>query len=52
MKVIRSIMSMIVAFVLGLEIGGFGAWYLTLSVLSPRREHDERSNYDYHEYNA
>nr|DAO11784.1 MAG TPA: hypothetical protein [Caudoviricetes sp.] len=38
MKIIRSIMNLIVVFVLGLEVGSFGVWYLTMSVLLPRRD--------------
>lgn len=38
MKIIRSIMNLIVVFVLWLEVGSFGVWYLTMSVLSPRRD--------------
>lgn len=38
MKIIRSIMNLIVVFVLGLEVGSFGVWYSTMSVLSPRRD--------------
>lgn len=38
MKIIRSIMNLIVVFVLGLEVGSFGVWYLTMSVLPPRRD--------------
>lgn len=38
MKIIRFIMNLIVVFVLGLEVGSFGVWYLTMSVLSPRRD--------------
>ncbi len=50
MKIIRSIMNMIVVFVLGLEVGGFGVWYLIMSALYPHRDHKERYTYDRHEY--
>ena len=33
MKTVKSILASLVVFILGLEIGGFGMWYLTMSVL-------------------
>ena len=33
MKLIKSIISAIIVFVFGLEVGGFGMWYFTMRAL-------------------
>jgi len=34
MKTVKGILASLVVFILGLEIGGFGMWYLFMSVLN------------------
>ena len=48
MKTVKGMLASLVVFILGLEIGGFGAWYLTMSVLnepSSRRTSQQHVSY-------
>ena len=48
MKTVKSILASLVVFILGLEIGGFGMWYLFMSVLnepSSKRTSRQRVSY-------
>ena len=52
MAIVKRILSSLVVFIFGLEVGGFGMWYLTMNVLkepSPRRASRGHVSYaDYH----
>ena len=52
MTMVKRILSGLVIFTAGLEIGGFGMWYLTMKIIgetSPRRESRDYVSYkDYH----
>lgn len=37
MKTVKGMLASLVVFILGLEIGGFGMWYLFMSVLNEPR---------------
>lgn len=49
MKTVKGMLASLVVFILGLEIGGFSMWYLTMSVLnepsSRRRTSRQRVSY-------
>lgn len=48
MKTVKGILASLVVFILGLEIGGFGMWYLTMSVLKePRSRRTSRHRVSY-----
>ena len=41
MKYLRKFVTIVVTFLLGLELGGFGMWYLTLKAIN--ESHEERA---------
>ena len=40
MKIVKGFLSGLVLFILGLEIGGFGMWCITISALSRRTDRE------------
>ena len=52
MTMVKRILSGLVIFTAGLEIGGFGMWYLTMKVIGETSSRRESRNYesykDYH----
>lgn len=52
MKIVRRISSGLVIFLAGLEVGGFGIWYLTMKAMEDSSSKRESRNYptyrDYH----
>lgn len=53
MTIVKRILSGLVIFIAGLEVGGYGIWYLTMKAInesSPRRASRNRVSYkDYHQ---
>lgn len=53
MTIVKRILSSLVMFIAGLEVGGFGMWYLTMKTInepSTRRASRNRVSYkDYHQ---
>ena len=51
MKIAKRILSSLVMFIFGLEVGGFGVWYLSMKILnesntrSASRQHISYANY-------
>ena len=42
MRTIKNILSGIIIFIFGLEVGGFGMWYMTMKAIrEPRKYYDE-----------
>ena len=46
MKYVRKVISTVVTFLLGLEVGGFGMWYLTMKAINESQtERTTRTSY-------
>jgi len=45
MKTLRHVVTLIVTFILGLEIGGFGMWYISMTAI--RSKPNKRPRYSY-----
>ena len=43
MKIVKDMLASLVVFILGLEIGGFGMWYLCMSILNEPRSRKRTS---------
>lgn len=43
MKTVKGMLASLVVFILGLEIGGFGMWYLCMSILNEPRSRKRAS---------
>ena len=48
MKTVKGMLASLVVFILGLEIGGFGMWYLCMSILNESRSRKEHHDSVYH----